>query len=99
MTYPVGPWTPETEALLAVDVDAAITAAQARPLPPPEVLAAARKRNRVAAFRYMHDAARRGVTSDDPKSETLLEGFRRDVLREAGVDERLVRLLVPSEAR
>lgn len=83
--------TPETTALLAFGVDEALTAARGRALPPAEVLAAARRRNRARAFLSLQDAARRGVHSDDPATEALLGRFRRDALREAGVDERLVR--------
>jgi hypothetical protein len=85
--------TPETAALLAFDVGALALG----PLPAPEVLAAARRRNRAAAFLHLQAAARRGVTSDDPSSEVILVRFRRDALREAGVDERLVRVLLPQE--
>ena len=83
--------TPETEALLAFDVDAVLASARRRPLPPPEVLASARRRNKASAFLYLQVAGRRGVRSDDPKTEALLARFRRDALRERGVDERLVR--------
>ena len=83
--------TPETEVLLRFDVDAVLASPRRRPLPPPEVLASARRRNRAAAFRFLQDAGRRGVRSDDPASKELLARFRRDALRERGVDERLVR--------
>lgn len=83
--------TPETEVLREFDVDEVLREAKNRPLPAPEVLAAARRRNRAAAFRFLQDAGRRGVRSDDPASEELLARFRRDALRERGVDERLVR--------
>ncbi|MHB8799807.1 MAG: hypothetical protein ACYDBY_15205 [Thermoanaerobaculia bacterium] len=87
--------TPETAALLAFDVGALSLG----PLPAPEVLAAARRRNRAAAFLHLQSAARRGVTTpDDATTEALLLTFRRDALREAGIDERLVRLLIPAEA-
>lgn len=83
--------TPETAALLGFDVDEVLAEARRRPLPPPEVLAAARRRNKAAAFLYLQAAGRRGMRSEDPASEALLARFRRDALREAGVDERLVR--------
>lgn len=83
--------TPATEALLAFDVDAVLAEARRRPLPPPEVLASARRRNRAGAFLALRAAGRRGVVSDDPRTEALLARFRRDALRSAGVDERLVR--------
>lgn len=83
--------TPDTEVLREFDVDEVLLEAKRRPLPAPEVLAAARRRNRAAAFRFLQDAGRRGVRSDDPASEELLARFRRDALRERGVDERLVR--------
>jgi hypothetical protein len=83
--------TPETEILLAFDVGAVLLEAKGRPLPPPEVLAAGRRRNRAAAFLYLQSAARRGDRSDDPATEALLAAFRRDALRARGVDERLVR--------
>jgi len=83
--------TPETAALLGFALDEVLAEARRRPLPPAEVLAAARRRNRARAFLFLQDAARRGVRSDDPASEALLARFRRDALREAGVDERLVR--------
>jgi hypothetical protein len=83
--------TPETESLVALDVDGLLRLARGRALPPAEVLAAARRRNRARAFLFLQDAARRGVRSDDPKTEALLARFRRDALRERGVDERLVR--------
>lgn len=83
--------TPETVALLAFDVDEVLTEARRRPLPPPEVLASARRRNRASAFLFLRDAARRGVRSADPTTEEILSRFRRDALRERGVDERLIR--------
>ena len=83
--------TPETEILLALDVDAVLLEAKGRPLPAAEVLAAARRRNKASAFLHLQAAGRRGVVSEDPKTESLLARFRRDALREAGVDERLVR--------
>jgi len=83
--------TPETAALLAFDLDEALRSAVGRSLPSPSALSAARRRNRAAAFLYLRNAAARGVTSEDPKSEALIAAFRRDALREAGVDERLVR--------
>ena len=84
--------TPESEALLALDVDELIREARRPAMPSREVLAAARRRNRALAYRYLQTAARRGVrTPDDSASEALLASFRRDALREAGVDERLVR--------
>jgi len=76
--------------LRRIDVGEALATTRS-PLPAREVLAAARRRNRAAAFRYLEAAGRRGLRSDDPKSEALLARFRRDALREAGVDERLVR--------
>lgn len=82
--------TPGT-VVLAFDIDEVLAEARRRPLPPPEVLAAARRRNRASAFLFLRDAARRGVRSDDPATEALLARFRRDELRERGVDERLVR--------
>ena len=83
--------TPETESLLSFDVDEVLAEARRRPLPPPEVLASARRRNKAGAFLSLQAAGRRGVVSDDPRTEALLGRFRRDALREAGVDERLVR--------
>ena len=83
--------TPETEVLLRFDVDEVLASPRRRPLPPPEVLASARRRRRAGAFLYLQAAGRRGVRSDDPKTEALLARFRRDALRSAGVDERLVR--------
>lgn len=83
--------TAETAALLAFDVDAAIREAKRRPLPPPEVLAAARRRNKLSALRYLEAAARRGETGGDEKTSELLARLRRDQLRAAGLDERLVR--------
>ena len=83
--------TPETEVLLRFDVDAVLASPRRRPLPPPEVLTAARRRNKAGAFLHLQAAGRRGVRSDDPKTEALLARFRRDALRERGVDERLVR--------
>jgi hypothetical protein len=83
--------TPESAVLLAFDVDEALRAAARVPLPPAEVLAATRRRTRAGAFLYFQAAARRGVRSDDPGTEALLAKFRRDALRAAGVDERLVR--------
>lgn len=84
--------TPESEALLALDVDRVLREANPPAMPAREVLAAARRRNRAAAFRFLQAAARRGVTTPgDAESERLLASFRRDALREAGVDERLVR--------
>lgn len=76
---------------LDFDLDEVLAEAARRPLPPLAALAAARRRNKAAAFLYLQDAGRRGVTSDDPASEALLARFRRDALRERGVDERLVR--------
>lgn len=83
--------TPETEIVLTFNVDEVLQAATRTPLPPAEVLATARRRNKAAAFLALQAAGRRGVVSDDPKSEALLAAFRRDALRERGVDERLVR--------
>ena len=83
--------TPETEVLLRFDVDAVLASPRRRPLPPPEVLASARRRNKASAFLYLQAAGRRGVRSEDTATEALLGRFRRDALREAGVDERLVR--------
>lgn len=83
--------TAETEIILTFDVDEVLQAAAQTPLPPAEVLATARRRSKVAAFLYLQAAGRRGVTSEDPASEALLAAFRRDALRERGVDERLVR--------
>ena len=78
--------------VLAFDIDAALREAKLQPLPPPEVRAAARRRNKLAAFRFLQSAARRGVrTPDDADSDELLAQLRRDALREAGLDERLVR--------
>ncbi|MBP7678634.1 MAG: hypothetical protein KBB14_20180 [Thermoanaerobaculia bacterium] len=83
--------TPETEVLLRFDVDEVLQAAARTTLPPAEVLATARRRNKAAAFLHLQAAGRRGVRSDDPKTDALLARFRRDALRERGVDERLVR--------
>ncbi len=83
--------TPGTTAILDFDVDEVLRLGRGRALPPAEVLAAARRRNRARAFLFLQDAARRGVRSEDPATEALLGRFRRDALREAGVDERLVR--------
>lgn len=83
--------TPETEALLAFDLNEVLRAARGRSLQPAEVLAAARRRNRARAFLSLQEAARRGVRAEDPATEALLAKFRRDALREAGLDERLVR--------
>jgi hypothetical protein len=83
--------TPETEALLGFVVDEVLASARRRPLPAPEVLASARRRNKAGAFLFLQAAGRRGVVSDDPRTEALLAAFRRDALRERGVDERLVR--------
>ena len=90
--------TPATEALLAFDVDAVLAEARRRQGHDhqndgrvAEVLASARRRNKASAFLYLQVAGRRGVRSDDPKTEALLARFRRDALRSAGVDERLVR--------
>lgn len=82
----------ETPVLLSFDPDAIVEAAARRPPLPAEKIAQARRRNRAAAFLALRAAARRGVTSDDPATEALLAKFRRDALREAGVDERLVRV-------
>ena len=82
---------PAIGAVTEFDVDEILREAKRRPLPAPEVLAAARRRNRAAAFLFLRDAGRRGERSDDPASEELLARFRRDALRERGVDERLVR--------
>ena len=57
-----------------------------------------RKRNKLAALAHLRSAARQGLRVEDPVSEALLSKFRRDALREAGVDERLVRLLLQMEA-
>lgn len=76
----------------AFDVDE--TLRSARPLPE-EDLRRIRKGSKIAAFLFMKTAARSGVKAEDPSSEALLARFRRDVLREAGVDERLIRVVVP----
>lgn len=84
--------TPASAALLAFDVDEALSKAALCPLLLCGQVAAARRRNRLSAFLFLQAVGRRGVMSDDPSTETLLAKFRRDALREAGVDERLVRL-------
>ena len=84
-----------SDPLLDLDIDAlvddAIRRAEAQPPAERERHATAYRRNRAAAFLYLQQAGRRGVTSDDPRTEELLVRFRRDALRERGVDERLVR--------
>lgn len=67
-----------TAALLSFDIGAAIAAAKARPLPAPEELRVARRRNRAAAYIYLRDRARSGVRSTDPATERLLAMLRRE---------------------
>jgi hypothetical protein len=84
-------FSPEVDvSALTFNVDAFLEEA-ARPPLPAEARAALRARNRAAAVLFLRAAARQGITSDDPATETLLAKFRRDALREAGVDERLIR--------
>lgn len=81
-----------SEALISFDPESILLDMALSPAAPPVGAATARRRNRAAAFLFLQAAARRGVTSEDPKTEALLAAFRRDALREAGVDERIVRM-------
>jgi hypothetical protein len=82
-------WIPEEEAL-SFDIDEVLREVAKVPRDEARRLW---KRNKAAAARYLKDAARRGVQGKDLGTEAVLWRFRRDVLREAGVDERLVRLV------
>lgn len=64
--------------VLAFDIDATLREAKLQPLPPPEVRAAARRRNRAAAYVHLRDLARSGFRSPDPETERLLAMLRRE---------------------
>lgn len=59
----------------------------------PERVVSVVTRNRAAAAIHLRRLAREGRRSTDPYTAEVLARIRRDLLREAGVDERIVRAI------
>ncbi len=60
---------------------------------PREAVARIVRRNRAGAIVFLRRLAREGRTSPDPLTDEVLLRLRRDLAREAGLDERIVRSL------
>lgn len=99
--------TPETESLVSLDVDELLRLARGRALPPAEVLAAARRRNRAEAVRFlsrMWTLALRGPIAEPhaPEWDSRLRATVAEALAARllgfGVDADLTALLVSAWA-
>lgn len=99
--------TPETEAIVGLDVDAVLRVARGRALPPAEVLASARRRNRGAAEMFLARTwtlALRGPISEPhaPEWDSRLRATVAEALAARllgfGVDADLAALLVSAWA-